>query len=94
MNDTNYYMDALEAANNGADVDGMLDLLEAAQRELNDLRWQLDQADAYGSHMRHCLHPVTFAEWIARQRHLLAGKTMPAAELIDRLRERGNGVQP
>ena len=45
-------------------------------------------------YMRHCLHPVTFAEWIARQRHLLAGKTMPAAELIDRLRERGNGVQP
>ncbi len=94
MNDTNYYMDALEDVSNGADVDGMLDLLEAAQRELNDLRWQLDQADAYGSHMRHCIRPVTFAEWIARRRALLAGKTMAAAELIDRLRERGEGVQP
>ena len=94
MNDTNYYEDALEAANNGADVDGMLDLLESAQRELDDLRWQLDQADAYGGYMRHCIRPVTFAEWIARRRAALAGKTMAAAELIERLRERGEGVQP
>ena len=94
MNDTNYYEDAKLDANRGAVMEDMLDALHAAQRELDDLRWQLDQADAYGSHMRQCLHPVTFAEWIARRRAALAGKTMAAAELIERLRERGNGVQP
>ena len=71
MNDTNYYEDAKIDANRGAVMEDMLDALHAAQRELDDLRWQLDQADAYGSHMRHCLHPVTFAEWIARQRAAL-----------------------
>ena len=71
MNDTNYYEDAKLDANNGADLADTLDTLEAAQREIDDLRWQVDQADAYGSHMRHCLHPVTFAEWIARKRAAL-----------------------
>ena len=94
MNDTNYYEDAKIDANRGAVMEDMLDALHAAQRELDDLRWQLDQADAYGGYMRHCIRPVTFAEWIARRRAALAGKTMAAAELIDRLRERGEGVQP
>lgn len=44
----------------------------AAQRELDDLRWQVEQVDAYGSYMRHCIHPITFAEWIERRRALIA----------------------
>ena len=94
MNDTNYYMDALEDVSNGADVDGMLDLLDAAQRELDDLRWQRDQADSYGSYMRHCIRPIPFAEWIARQRARMVGKTIAADDLIGRLRERRDEVQP
>ena len=95
MNDTNYYEDAKLDANRGAVVEDMLDALHAAQREVDDLRWQVEQAGGYGSYMRHCLHPVTFAEWVARRRALLASEGMADADaLIARLRERGYGVQP
>lgn len=46
--------------------------LQSAQRELADLRWQVDQANVYGTYMRNCVRPVTFAEWIRRRRALLA----------------------
>ena len=94
MTDTNYYEDAQRDANRGADVANMLDAVQAAQRELDDLRWQRDQADSYGSHMRHCLHPIPFEEWVARQRAHLVGKTIAADDLIGRLRERRDEVQP
>jgi 16S rRNA G527 N7-methylase RsmG len=66
--DCNYYADALHDANRGAVVEDMLDALKQAQRELDALRWQVAQADAYGSYMRHAVHPIPFAEWLARQR--------------------------
>ncbi len=62
--------------------------------ELDDLRWQRDQADSYGGYMRHCIRPIPFAEWIARQRARMVGKTIAADELIERLRERRDEVQP
>lgn len=71
MNEQDYYRDALHDANRGAVMEDMLDALQGAQRELDDLRWQLAQADAYGGYMRHCIRPVTFAEWIAHRRALV-----------------------
>ncbi len=64
----NYYEDALRAANRGAVMENMLDALQAAQREIDARRWQVAQADGFGSYMRHALHPIPFAEWCARQR--------------------------
>ncbi len=61
--------------------------------ELDDLRWQRDQADSYGGYMRHCIRPISFEEWIARRRALLVGKTIAADDLIGRLRERRDEVQ-
>lgn len=65
--DCNYYAAALHDANRGAVMEDMLDALKQAQRELDALRWQVAQADAYGSYMRHAVHAITFAEWLARQ---------------------------
>ncbi len=64
----NYYKDALHDANRGAVMEDVLDALQAAQCELDALRWQIAQADGYGGYMRQCPHPIPFAEWCERQR--------------------------
>ncbi len=80
MMQQDYYKDALHDANRGAVMEDALDTLQAAQRELDDLRWQVEQADAYGSYMRHCIHPITFAEWIERRKALIA--SVQAAQAV------------
>lgn len=67
-NARNYYDDALRDANRGAVMEDALDALQAAQRELDDLRWQVEQADSYGAYMRHAVHSIPFSEWIASRR--------------------------
>lgn len=63
-----YYADALYDANRGAVMEDALDALKAAQSELDDLRWQAEQADSYGAYMRHAVHPIPFSEWLLRRR--------------------------
>ena len=41
--------------------------VQELRAELDALRWQVAQADAYGSYMRHCIRPISFAEWLLRK---------------------------
>ena len=54
-----------------ANNDALAARAQELQAERDALRWQVAQADSYGGYMRHCIRPVSFAEWCERRRAML-----------------------
>ena len=64
-----------------ANNDALTVRVQELQTERDTLRWQVAQADSYGGYMRHCIRPVSFAEWCERRRAMADALRMERGEV-------------